>query len=251
MAEAIAARGRVAGAVEGEAPRTPVEVAGKHRTATEINSDIRAALASGARDIVVHDPGAKHNLGVGILQYCRITFEGSLGYMGCGLADGLHAHVKGRAGWALGENMMDGEVIVEGSSGSSTGSALRGGTVIVKGNVGSRTGIGQKGGAIVAGGSSGFLTGFMMHKGRIVILGDVGRACGDSMYDGEIFVAGKIASLGVDAIQADLDELDRTWLKRTLDRYGLEDPGTWRKVVAGRQLYNYDQLEPMERKIAL
>lgn len=250
MAEAVAARDRVGG-VQGSGAGGRVEVSGKDRTATEVNRDIRAALATGARDITVTNPGAKHNLGVAILQVCRVTFEGSLGYMGCGLADGLEAHVEGRAGWGLAENMMDGEVVVDGSSGSSTGSSLRGGTLVVKGNVGSRTGIGQKGGTIVTGGSSGFLTGFMMHKGRIVILGDVGRACGDSMYDGEIFVAGKIASLGIDAIESDLDELDRIWLERTLRRYGLEDPGTFRKVVAGRQLYNYDQLEPMERKIAL
>jgi hypothetical protein len=83
------------------------------------------------------------------------------------------------------------------------------------------------------------------------VLGDVGRACGDSMYDGEIFVAGKIASLGVDAVPGELDELDEIWLNRTLGAHGIENPGSWRKVVAGRQLYNYDKLEPQERKIAL
>jgi glutamate synthase domain-containing protein 3 len=91
----------------------------------------------------------------------------------------------------------------------------------------------------------------MMHKGRIVVCGDIGRAAGDSMYDGEIFVAGKIASLGIDTLLKEPDELDEEWLRETLDRYGLENPGTWRKIVAGRKLYNYDNLEPLERKIAL
>jgi glutamate synthase domain-containing protein 3 len=228
-----------------------VTVPGRDRDAREINADIRRTLADGARDIVVTDPGAKHNLGVAVLTPCRITFEGSLGYFGCSLGDGIRAHVKGRAGWSLAENMMDGEVVVEGGSGSSTGAGIRGGAVVVHGNAGARTGISQKGGAIVVGGDSGLLTGFMLQKGRIVILGDVGRACGDSMYDGEIFVGGKVASLGTDAVAGEMDELDAEWLTRTLDRYGLEAPDEWSKIVAGRQLYNYDNLEPMERKIAL
>jgi glutamate synthase domain-containing protein 3 len=228
-----------------------VTVPGRDRDAREINADIRRALADGARDIVVTDPGAKHNLGVAVLIPCRVTFDGSLGYFGCALGDGIRAHVKGRAGWSLAENMMGGEVVVEGGSGSSTGAGVRGGTVVVHGNAGARTGISQKGGAIVVGGDSGLLTGFMLQKGRIVVLGDVGRACGDSMYDGEIFVGGKIASLGTDAVPGEVDELDAEWLTRTLDRYGLEAPDEWSKVVAGRQLYNYDNLEPMERKIAL
>ena len=217
----------------------------------EVNREIKQALADGARDLVIRNPGAKHNLGVGILQPCRLTFDGSCGYFCAGLVDGPRVHVKGRVGWSLAENMMDGEVVVEGSAGSSTGAALRGGTIVVKGNVGARTGINQKGGDVVVGGDAGFITGFMMQKGRIVVRGDVGRATGDSMYDGEIFVGGKIASLGTDAVFGEVDELDRLWLDETFERYGLEQPGRWRKIVAGRKLYNYDKLEPFERKIAL
>jgi len=71
------------------------------------------------------------------------------------------------------------------------------------------------------------------------------------MYDGEIFVGGRIASLGIDAVEAEVDELDRLWLAETLERYGLEPPSSWTKLVSGRKLYNYDKLEPLERKIAL
>lgn len=217
----------------------------------EINREIRQALAHGYRDIVVFNPGAKHCLGVGILQPCRLTFEGSCGYFAVGLIDGPKVHVKGRVGWSLAENMMDGEVIIEGTAGSSCGAALRGGTIIVKGSAGSRTGINQKGGDVIVSGDAGFITGFMMQKGRIVVCGDVGRATGDSMYDGEIFVGGKIASLGTDAVFGEVDDLDKMWLDETFEHYGLEQPAQWRKIVAGRKLYNYDKLEPMERKIAL
>ena len=217
----------------------------------EVNRQIKQALAEGVRDITVLNPGAKHNLGVGILQPCRLVFEGSCGYFACGLIDGPKVHIKGRVGWSLAENMMDGEVVVEGGSGSSTGAALRGGDLVIKGNVGARTGINQKGGNIVIGGDAGFITGFMMQKGRIVVSGDVGRATGDSMYDGEIFVGGKIASLGTDAVFGELDEVDKLWLDETFERHGMKQPGQWRKIVAGRKLYNYDNLEPLERKIAL
>ena len=233
-------------------PRTEaVEVDAHGLEPREVNRRIKQALADGARDIVVLNPGAKHNLAVGILQPCRITFEGSCGYFACGLNDGPQVHVKGRVGWSLADNVMDGEVVVDGSAGSCTGAALRGGTIVVRGNVGARTGINQKGGDIIVGGNAGFITGFMMQKGRIVVCGDVGRATGDSMYDGEIFVGGEIASLGTDAIPAELDELDKLWIEEKFERYGLAQPSRWRKIVAGRKLYNYDKLEPFERKIAL
>lgn len=234
-----------------KAGRQAIEIDARGLETREINRRIRQALADGFRDVAILNPGAKHNLGVGILQPCRLTFEGSCGYFAVGLIDGPAVHVKGRVGWSLAENMMDGEVVVEGTAGSCCGAALRGGTIVVKGNVGARTGINQKGGDIVVDGDAGFITGFMMQKGRIVVCGDVGRATGDSMYDGEIFVGGTIGSLGTDAILAEMDELDRRWLDETFERYGLEQPDSWQKIVAGRKLYNYDKLEPLERKIAL
>jgi glutamate synthase domain-containing protein 3 len=248
VAEADAGgRGRVMAVTAAET----FEIDGHELETRDINRQIRAALADGSRDIVVLNPGAKHNLGVGILEPCRITFEGSCGYYCAGLVDGPFVHVTGRVGWSVAENMMDGEVVVEGTAGSCAGAGLRGGTLLIKGNAGARTGISQKGGAIVVGGDAGFITGFMLQKGRIVVRGDAGRATGDSMYDGEIFVGGSIASLGTDAIEAEVDELDRLWLAETFDRYDLEQPSSWTKIVSGRKLYNYDKLEPLERKIAL
>ena len=64
----------------------------------------RAALAdlrAGIRDVTVLNPGAKHSIGVGILQRCRIRFEGCLGYFGLGLIDGPEITVTGRVGWSV------------------------------------------------------------------------------------------------------------------------------------------------------
>src|SRR5262249_56163141 len=67
----------------------------------------------GVTEVIVRDPSARHSLGVGILARCRIRFEGSLGYFGCGLIDGPEVEITGRTGWSVAENMMSGVVVVE------------------------------------------------------------------------------------------------------------------------------------------
>ncbi|MBI2952139.1 GXGXG motif-containing protein, partial [bacterium] len=175
-------------------------------------------------------------------------------YFGCGLIDGPSVRVKGRVGWSCAENMMAGTVVIDKNAGSSFGAALRGGDLVCKGDVGGRTGIDMKGGTILVGGRTGAFSGFMMQRGRMVILGDAGKNLGDSMYDGVIYVGGKIASLGVDAVPAGMTDLDVAWLTRKLRMYGLDAPSgiqKMQKIVAGKQLWNYDNLEPSEKKIVL
>ena len=219
-----------------------------------INLKLRELMGQGFGDITVRNPGAKHSLGVGILNRLQLTFDGSLGYFGIGLIDGPNVHITGRVGWSCAENMMAGTVVVEKNAGSSFGAAIRGGDLVCKGDVGSRTGIDQKGGTIIVGGRTGAFSGFMMQRGRMVILGDAGINLGDSMYDGTIFVGGKVAGLGVDAIEADVTDFDVSWLSKKLALYGLEAPngvGNMTKIVAGKQLWNYDNLEPFEKKLVL
>ena len=58
-------------------------------TTRQINLELRNLIyEQGITDVTVKNPGAKHSIGVGILQRCRIRFEGSLGYFGVGLIDG-------------------------------------------------------------------------------------------------------------------------------------------------------------------
>ena len=219
-----------------------------------VNLKIRELMESGHGTIVVHNPGAKHSLGVGILNRLQLYFEGSLGYFGCGLIDGPNIRIKGRVGWSCAENMMAGTVVIEKNAGSTFGAAIRGGDLVCKGDVGARTGIDQKGGTILVGGRTGAFSGFMMQRGRMVICGDAGMNLGDSMYDGTIFVGGKIDGLGVDAVEAEMTDLDVQWLKRKLGLYELEPVNgieNMTKIVAGKQLWNYDNLEPTEKKLVL
>jgi methylamine---glutamate N-methyltransferase subunit B len=221
---------------------------------TEINQKIRALMADGHGTIVVKNPGAKHSLGVGILNRLNLIFEGSLGYFGCGLLDGPNVRIHGRVGWSCAENMMAGTVVIDKNAGSTFGAALRGGDLVCRGSVGSRTGIDMKGGTIIVGGDTGAFTGFMMQRGRMVFCGNAGKNLGDSMYDGTIYVGGTIKALGVDAVPGELTDLDRHWLTRKLKQYDLlPENGVdhFHKIVAGKQLWNYDNLEPTEKKLVL
>jgi methylamine---glutamate N-methyltransferase subunit B len=223
-------------------------------TTTEVNRRLRDLMDSGYGTIVIRNPRGKHGLGVGILNRLNLIIEGSIGYFGVGLIDGPNVRITGRVGWSCAENMMAGTVVVEKNAGSTFGAALRGGDLVCRGSVGSRTGIDMKGGTIIVGGDTGALSGFMMQRGRMVFCGNAGKNLGDSMYDGMIFVGGEIRSLGVDAVEAELTDLDRAWLTRKLTQYGLlPEKGVdhFTKIVAGKQLWNYDNLEPTEKKLIL
>ncbi len=222
--------------------------------AQAVNLRIRELMQEGYGTVVVKNPGAKHSLGVGVLNRLQLYFEGSLGYFGCGLIDGPNVHISGRVGWSCAENMLSGTVVIEKNAGSTFGAAIRGGDLVCKGDVGARTGIDQKGGTIIVGGRTGAFSGFMMQRGRMVVLGDAGKNLGDSMYDGTIYVGGKIAGLGVDAVEGEMTDLEARWLERKLAIYGLEAPngaGNMTKIVSGKKLWNYDNLEPTEKKMEL
>ena len=222
--------------------------------AKDVNIKIRELMKEGFGAITIKNPRAKHGLGVGILNRLNLNFEGSLGYFGCGLIDGPNVRISGRVGWSCAENMLAGTVLIEKNGGSTFGAAIRGGDLVCKGDVGARTGIDQKGGTIIVGGRTGAFSGFMMQRGRMIVCGDAGKNLGDSMYDGTIYVGGKIADLGVDAVEEEKNDLDVQWLTGKLALYGLETPNgveNMTKIVSGKQLWNYDNLEPAEKKLVL
>jgi len=219
-----------------------------------INAELRKLMQQSYGHIVLRNPGAKHGIAVGILNRLKLEIDGSLGYFGCGLVDGPNIHIRGRVGWSCAENMMAGTIMIDKNAGSLFGAAMRGGDLICRGDVGARTGIDMKGGTIIVGGRTGAFSGFMMQRGRMIVLGDAGKNLGDSMYDGTIYVGGKIESLGVDAVPAPLSEVEMAWLERKLILYGLKAPKgveNLQKIASGKQLWNYDNLEPEEKKLVL
>lgn len=218
----------------------------------QINRELRWLLYDeGVTDVTVRKTGSKHSIGAGLLLRATITVEGSLGYFGFGIIDGPEVHITGRVGWSVCENMMSGVVVIDGNAGSCTGAAIRGGDLVVRGSMGARTGIDQKGGLILNGGNAGSNTGFMMQRGHQIHCGNVGPGLGDSMYDGTIYVGGTVASLGVDCVEAELDDSDEEYLERKLGLYDIERADSFRKFVCAKKLWNYDNLEPSERKLVL
>ena len=96
--------------IEGER----AELDARDLTTRKINAELRWLIyEQGVRDVTVLNPSARHSLGVAILARCRIRFEGSLGYFGCGLIDGPEIEITGRVGWSVAENMMSGVVVVD------------------------------------------------------------------------------------------------------------------------------------------
>jgi glutamate synthase domain-containing protein 3 len=213
------------------------------KTTREINRLLREAVAAGHRDIRVLEPDARHNLSVALLQPVHVVFEGSVGYYCAGMSDGAYVEVRGSAGWGAAESMMGGTVVIDGSAGSGVAASLRGGTVVVRGDAAARAGVSMKGGTLVIGGSCGYMAGFMMQKGRLVIGGDAGDALADSMYEGVVFVGGRIASLGNDAVIEEPAAGELAAVKDLLATYQVPAPPSFRKVVSGRKLWNFDKKE--------
>jgi methylamine---glutamate N-methyltransferase subunit B len=221
------------------------------KSTREINRLIREAVSAGEREIHVLEPEARHNLGVALLQPVRVVFDGSVGYYCGGMMDGAEIEIKGSAGWGAAESMMNGTVIIDGNAGSGVAASIRGGTVVVRGDAAARAGVSMKGGTLLIGGNCGYMAGFMMQKGRIVICGDAGDALADSMYEGVVFVGGKIEALGNDAVIEEPSSGDQAWLQELLSKHNVPVPPSFKKVVSGRKLWNFDRKELEIWKAAL
>jgi glutamate synthase domain-containing protein 3 len=90
------------------------------------------------------------------------------------------------------------------------------------------------------------MSGFMAQKGRIVVCGNAGRAFADSMYETVCYVGGRVDDLGNDAVIEEITAEDITFLETTLARYfpdKVKTTGNFKKVVAGRKLWNFKTQE--------
>jgi glutamate synthase domain-containing protein 3 len=209
-----------------------------------INQAIRAAIAAGATEVRLLRPAARHNLGVALPEHVRVTIEGSAGYYVAGLNDGATVIVRGGAGWGAGESMRDGTVVIDGSAGNAVAASIRSGTVVVRGDASTRAGIAMKGGMLIVAGNVGSMAGFMMQKGFLVICGDAAPGLADSMYAGTVFLGGIHGELGADAVFEDLTAPDRDLLAAELERWQVPAPARgFRKIVAGRRLWNFQKSE--------
>ena len=221
-------------------------IAGQNLSVREINAKIKELITQGETEIAVQGTAARHNFGVAILQPVKVTLDGSVGYYCAGLIDGPTVEIKGSAGWGVAESMMNGAVIVHGNAGNGAAAAIRSGTVVIYGDAAARAGVAMKGGLVLIGGACGYMSGFMGQKGKIIVCGDAGAAFGDSMYETVCYVGGAVNDLGNDAVIEELTAEDVGFLESALSPYfpdKAEAAGNFKKVVAGRKLWNFEKHE--------
>ena len=215
------------------------------QTTRQLNAAIKGLIAQGEGQILIENPAARHNLGVGIVQPAHLEFAGSVGYFCAGMIAGPTVEIAGSAGWGLAESMMEGTVMVRGSAGNGAADSIRGGTVVIHGDAAARLAVSLKGGLVLVGGSCGYMAGFMAQKGTIVVCGDVGEAFADSMYEAVCFVGGRIGELGNDAVVKEPTIRDQAMLGELLARHlpGKTPIPDFKKVVSGRKLWNFNKQE--------
>jgi glutamate synthase domain-containing protein 3 len=229
--------------------RAVIDCAG--RSVREINQAMRERLAEGIHRLVLRNPEARHNLGVGLPEGLHVTIAGSAGYYVAGLNDGATVEVQGSAGWGAAESMRDGTVLIDGDAGNAVAASIRDGTVVVRGNASTRAGIAMKGGTLLVGGNVGPMAGFMMQKGSLIICGDAADGIADSMYAGTVYVGGALGELGADAVLEDMTGAESDHILALLDRWGLPRPRAFRKLVSGRKLWNFEKADLHIWKAAL
>ena len=73
----------------------------------------------------------------------------------------------------------------------------------------------------------------------------------DSMYAGTVYVGGKTGELGADAVDDDFTAADRDLVFGLLERWKVPAPARFRKLIAGRKLWNFQQADLQLWKSAL
>jgi methylamine---glutamate N-methyltransferase subunit B len=135
---------------------------------------------------------------------------------------------------------------VHGNAGNGAAAAIRGGLVVIEGDASARLGVSMKGGTVIVAGTCGYMAGFMGQKGTIIVCGDVGDAFADSLYATTCYVGGRIRSLGTDAIESPLEAADRAAIEEHLlhlPEARRKPAEAFRKIVAGRKLWNFNKAD--------
>ena len=214
----------------------------------QANERIRAHGEAG-EDVEVINPDARHHIGVGLTAPIRVRVRGSAGYFCAGLTDEARFEVDNNVGWGLGDNMYSGSVVVRGNAGAIAGVAIRGAELVVHGNLGSRAGQVMKSGTLCCVGNANFMTGYMMYGGLIIILGDSGERVGEDMTGGQILVGGRVDNLGSDAEITDISADETDAARQFLDRYEIQFPGGFQKIVNAGKKLRYAEQEPQVRSL--
>src|SRR6267143_1630961 len=136
-------------------------------------------------------------------------------------------------------------ITFDGSLGYFGCGLIDGPEIQIKGRVGWSACENMMSGVVVIESNAGSLTGAAIRGGDLIVKGQVGARTGIDQK------GGKVKSLGIDCVPGEWNDSDTELIERKFRIHGLGDPPEFQKFVCGKRLYNYDNLEPSERKLVL
>jgi len=200
---------------------------------TPLNQQIRAAVASGTKEIVIDNVLGQRFIADGLKgDDVTITVNGVPGGDLAMFMSGPTIIVHGNADHAPGNTMDKGKVIIHGSAGDAVAHSMRGGRVYVRDNIGYRGGIHmkqykEKRPIVVVGGGARAFLGEYMAGGILIVLGLKGttpiseRGVGSGIHGGEIYVRGPVdpQHLGVGTRQAPVTGEQRAMIQPIIEDF--------------------------------
>jgi glutamate synthase domain-containing protein 3 len=193
------------------------------------------------RQWTIKNPMGQHAIACGLDGPLLVDIKGHVGFYCGGMNKEAEITIHGHAGVGVAENMMSGIVRITGNASESAGATGNGGLLIIDGDASSRCGISMKGIDIVVGGSVGHMSAFMAQRGNLVVCGNAGDALGDSIYEARLYVRGKVAGLGSDCIEKEMQAEHLKDLARLLEAAGRKErPQDFRRYGSARKLYNFN-----------
>ncbi|WML68337.1 MAG: hypothetical protein METHP_01952 [Methanoregula sp. SKADARSKE-2] len=200
---------------------------------TPLNQMIRAAVASGAKEINLDNVLGQRFIGDGLRgNDVTITINGVPGGDLGMFMSGPTIIVNGNADHAPGNTMDSGKLVIHGNAGDAVAHSMRGGRVYVRDNIGYRGGIHmkqylEKRPILVVGGAARAFLGEYMAGGLLLVLGmhDLApveeRGVGSGIHGGEIYVRGEVdeSFLGVGAKQTPATAEQKAAIKPVIEDF--------------------------------
>ena len=211
----------------------PVTIDAKGLHYTPLNQQIRAAIAAGAKEIVIDNVLGQRFIGDGIRgDDVTLTVNGVPGGDLAMFMSGPTIIVHGNADHAPGNTMDNGRIIIHGSAGDAVAHSMRGGRVYVRDNIGYRGGIHmkqymEKRPILVVGGAARAFLGEYMAGGLLIVLGLTGippieeRGVGSGIHGGEIYIRGPVDTynLGVGAKETPATDTQKMMIKPIIEDF--------------------------------
>ena len=212
---------------------TPLRIDATNLHYTPLNQQIRAAVASGTKEIIIDNVLGQRFIADGLKgDDVTITVNGVPGGDLAMFMSGPTIIVHGNADHAPGNTMDKGKVIIHGSAGDAVAHSMRGGRVYVRDNIGYRGGIHmkqykEKRPIVVVGGAARAFLGEYMAGGILLVLGLKGttpiseRGVGSGIHGGEIYVRGPVDPqyLGVGTRQAPVTDEQRAMIRPIIEDF--------------------------------